>query len=364
MGNKTLAVDASIWLYQFVKAMRNEDASMMQNAHLQGFFRRLCKLLFMRIRPVIVFDGKAPALKRQTINSRRKTKKSGELEMRKLAERIYLNQLRTHELKAAASRAGGVNGSGSTQGDGDAGFDFSNPNRASPKCGAEATTGPDGGGGRGAGTGLDAAAQAEGDSDEMEEVDVGQEDQDRATLRDDDYEDRGGGEFGYYAQGQNADEGKGRKQRAGRQVEGGGGTGADQEEEMRREREREEAEKEEEVRRKFGERAAVRLPAGADYSDVKEQLLHLPPLTQYETLLQMKEDNKNTNRGVFAAVRDRPDDYSALQINNYLKMQAINSHIETVRQGLAGCAPITRHDCTCVCVCLCVCVCVCVCVYT
>ena len=142
--------------------------------------------------------------------------------MRKLAERIYLNQLRTHELKAAASRAGGVNGSGSTQGDGDAGFDFSNPNRASPKCGAEAT-GPGGGGGRGAGTGLDAAAQAEGDSDEMEEVDVGQEDQDRATLRDDDYEDRGGGEFGYYAQGQNADEGKGRKQRAGRQVEGGGG---------------------------------------------------------------------------------------------------------------------------------------------
>ena len=41
----------------------------------------------------------------------------------------------------------------------------------------------------------------------MEEVDVRQEDEDRATLRDDDYEDRGGGEFGYYAQGQNADEG-------------------------------------------------------------------------------------------------------------------------------------------------------------
>jgi hypothetical protein len=35
--------DASIWLYQFIRAMRTPDGEMMKNAHLLGFFRRICK---------------------------------------------------------------------------------------------------------------------------------------------------------------------------------------------------------------------------------------------------------------------------------------------------------------------------------
>lgn len=85
--------DASIWLIQFVKArgetflvlcevasgatlvrcgqrlftggvkiidtqaMRNNDGETIKNAHLLGFFRRICRLLFHRVRPVFVFDG-------------------------------------------------------------------------------------------------------------------------------------------------------------------------------------------------------------------------------------------------------------------------------------------------------------------
>jgi DNA excision repair protein ERCC-5 len=37
-------VDASIWLMQFVKAMRGEDGQMLPNAHLLGTFRRLVKV--------------------------------------------------------------------------------------------------------------------------------------------------------------------------------------------------------------------------------------------------------------------------------------------------------------------------------
>ena len=35
--------DASIWVNQFIKAMRNQEGEMVRNAHLQGFFRRICR---------------------------------------------------------------------------------------------------------------------------------------------------------------------------------------------------------------------------------------------------------------------------------------------------------------------------------
>lgn len=35
--------DASVWLYQFIRAMRDEHGETVKNAHLVGFFRRLCK---------------------------------------------------------------------------------------------------------------------------------------------------------------------------------------------------------------------------------------------------------------------------------------------------------------------------------
>ena len=51
--------------------MRKENGEMIENAHLLGMFRRICKLLYFNVKPVFVFDGPAPALKRQTIKHRR-----------------------------------------------------------------------------------------------------------------------------------------------------------------------------------------------------------------------------------------------------------------------------------------------------
>ncbi|KAH8700920.1 DNA excision repair protein Rad2 [Talaromyces proteolyticus] len=72
LNRKRLAVDASIWIYQFLKAVRDKEGNALRNAHVVGFFRRICKLLFFGIKPVFVFDGGAPVLKRQTIAARRK----------------------------------------------------------------------------------------------------------------------------------------------------------------------------------------------------------------------------------------------------------------------------------------------------
>lgn len=35
--------DASIWLVQFIKAKRNQEGDLVRNAHLRGFFSRICK---------------------------------------------------------------------------------------------------------------------------------------------------------------------------------------------------------------------------------------------------------------------------------------------------------------------------------
>ncbi|KDD72694.1 XPG N-terminal domain-containing protein, partial [Helicosporidium sp. ATCC 50920] len=105
LTGKRLAIDASVWVYQFIKAMRDERGEMLRNAHLIGFFRRICKLLFHRVRPIFVFDGASPALKRQTIAARRRQREAQESRFRKAAERLLLSQLRqrlAHKLPGAA----------------------------------------------------------------------------------------------------------------------------------------------------------------------------------------------------------------------------------------------------------------------
>lgn len=72
LEGKTLAIDASIWITQFIKAMRDEEGKMMKNAHLIGTLRRVLRLLFHRIRPLFVFDGATPELKLRVVQARRK----------------------------------------------------------------------------------------------------------------------------------------------------------------------------------------------------------------------------------------------------------------------------------------------------
>lgn len=79
LNRKRLAIDASIWIYQFLKAVRDKEGHALRNAHVVGFFRRVCKLLFVGVKPVFVFDGGAPVLKRETVQ-RRKRKREGRRE--------------------------------------------------------------------------------------------------------------------------------------------------------------------------------------------------------------------------------------------------------------------------------------------
>ena len=62
-----MAIDSNIWIYQFQATMRDKDGRALINAHVLGFLRRITKLLFYGIKPVFVFDGGAPALKKATL---------------------------------------------------------------------------------------------------------------------------------------------------------------------------------------------------------------------------------------------------------------------------------------------------------
>ncbi|PFH34466.1 XPG N-terminal domain-containing protein [Besnoitia besnoiti] len=94
LKGKVAAVDAAIWLVQFLHAMKRPDGSPMPAAHLVGFFNRLCRLLFFQIRPIIVFDGPPPYLKRQTLLARKRQRQQQEKNLRSVVARLLLNQLK------------------------------------------------------------------------------------------------------------------------------------------------------------------------------------------------------------------------------------------------------------------------------
>ena len=93
LNRKRLAVDASIWIYQFLKAMRDKDGNAMYNGHIVGFFRRICRLLFYGVMPVFVFDGGAPMLKRMTIEGRRKRREGRREDAAKTAGKLLAVQM-------------------------------------------------------------------------------------------------------------------------------------------------------------------------------------------------------------------------------------------------------------------------------
>ncbi|KAL7753914.1 DNA repair protein rad2 [Sorochytrium milnesiophthora] len=100
LAGKVLAIDASIWLYQFLKALRDKEGNALRNAHIMGFFRRVCKLLFLGVKPVFVFDGGAPALKRSTVKERRQRREGKSKDYVRTAEKLLSSRMRAHALNA------------------------------------------------------------------------------------------------------------------------------------------------------------------------------------------------------------------------------------------------------------------------
>ncbi|XP_050361746.1 DNA excision repair protein ERCC-5 homolog [Nymphalis io] len=90
LENKVLAVDISIWLHQMVKGYQDAKGAPVANAHLMGLFQRLCKLLYFRVKPVFVFDGGFPDLKKETIAKRQDNKSKYNSQSERLKRELAL----------------------------------------------------------------------------------------------------------------------------------------------------------------------------------------------------------------------------------------------------------------------------------
>jgi flap endonuclease-1 len=103
LTGRSIAVDAFNTLYQFLSMIRQSDGTPLMDrdgritSHLSGLYFRSAALLEIGLKPVYVFDGKPPELKRKTIMERVSAKMQAEKEWKEALEK--------GETKKAFSRA-------------------------------------------------------------------------------------------------------------------------------------------------------------------------------------------------------------------------------------------------------------------
>ncbi len=100
---RKIAIDASMCLYQFLIAVRQQDGSALTNdaghttSHLMGFFYRTIRMVGYGIKPCYVFDGKPPVLKGGELEKRLKRRQDAEQKATKAKEAGEVQDLRKFE---------------------------------------------------------------------------------------------------------------------------------------------------------------------------------------------------------------------------------------------------------------------------
>lgn len=89
---RKVAIDASMCIYQFLIAVRQEDGQQLTNengettSHLMGTFYRTIRLLENGIKPVYVFDGKPPDMKGHELVKRKERRDDAQKELDKATD--------------------------------------------------------------------------------------------------------------------------------------------------------------------------------------------------------------------------------------------------------------------------------------
>ena len=89
---RKIAVDASMSIYQFLIAVRQLGEGQLTNdsgevtSHLTGMLYRTIRMLEAGMKPVFVFDGKAPTMKSGELAKRKERQKAAEAELTKLQQ--------------------------------------------------------------------------------------------------------------------------------------------------------------------------------------------------------------------------------------------------------------------------------------
>ena len=89
--SRKIAIDASMWIYQFLIAVRSNGSNMQSSdgettSHLIGLFYRTIRMLENGIEPIYVFDGKPPDLKSVELDKRKEIRKKAEADLKKATD--------------------------------------------------------------------------------------------------------------------------------------------------------------------------------------------------------------------------------------------------------------------------------------
>lgn len=110
---RIIAVDASMQLYQFMSMVRSQQqagAQLLSNdagdvtSHILGFFHRTIGLMEKGIKPIYVFDGKPPELKKHELDIRKEKKQKAEAEIKQLEIQVKEGNEEAKELLLKAQK--------------------------------------------------------------------------------------------------------------------------------------------------------------------------------------------------------------------------------------------------------------------
>ncbi|PWN53428.1 putative DNA repair endonuclease rad2 [Violaceomyces palustris] len=105
---RKVAIDASMSLYQFLIAVRQNDGQQLMTesgettSHLLGFFYRTLRMIDYGIKPMYVFDGKPPDLKKEVLEKRfgrREEAREEEEEEKDIAGAERMDQLARRQVR-------------------------------------------------------------------------------------------------------------------------------------------------------------------------------------------------------------------------------------------------------------------------
>lgn len=106
LTGKRLAIDTSLFLYQFLATIRQPDGTPLTDSkgrvtsHLIGLFSRTTKLLQMGIKPCFVLDGKPPVLKKAEQTRRAEIKAEAEAKYHVAVEKEDLESMRKYAARS------------------------------------------------------------------------------------------------------------------------------------------------------------------------------------------------------------------------------------------------------------------------
>ncbi|MGD2250870.1 MAG: flap endonuclease-1 [Candidatus Methanofastidiosia archaeon] len=107
LRGRTTAIDALNILYQFLAIIRQRDGELLKDSqgrvtsHLSGLFYRSINLFEEGVKPIYVFDGEPPSVKKQTITRRQEIKKEARKKLKKAREEGRTEDVRKYAQQTA-----------------------------------------------------------------------------------------------------------------------------------------------------------------------------------------------------------------------------------------------------------------------